>query len=74
MREGIRVDEEGGKFGQRVAVKIISRRLIKKVCSPAADGRRALVRVEPLRVQRAGLPVSGRGNRNAPSALGQRRL
>lgn len=30
VREGMRVDE-GDKFGLRVAVKIISRRLIKKV-------------------------------------------
>ena len=36
VREGMRVDQTGNEFGRRVAVKIISRRLIKKVSSPRA--------------------------------------
>ena len=33
VREGMRVDEQEGQFGKRVAVKIITRRLMNKVLS-----------------------------------------
>jgi serine/threonine protein kinase len=56
VREGMRVDH-GDMCGLRVAVKIISRRLIKKVSSPRAglhSLQRADAILDPMRVQRVG--------------------
>jgi len=65
VREGMRVDH-GDKFGHRVAVKIISRRLIKKVSSPRAGPhslQRAGAILDPMRAQRVGCGHSDSADR-----------